>query len=398
MPMLRSLRISVLMQLLFGGGLLILVGVIGVDMERVIPQKRAAERVVDVSKAGQAVFSALQSLRLERSPTRLTLQGKAPATSEFIDGIAKLRAKSGPAVQELMRICSAIVCATQGDAADIRQAYSGVETQRQEADRDMRLPLEQRSAGVDKRWTETATALIDRLETLSNQLSTEVRLVDPIIGEQMDVKQLAWHARNYAGFARNFYAEAIQNGAFTPSLLLKISDHEARVDSAWALVLELTSRAGAPKNVVDAVNRAKDEYFGRYMTKLASIRQAFDAGRPSPVTNDELLQAGASGLDALVKVCDEALSAARAHAEANATAATGNLVIETALHVLALAIGTVGVFVIRGRIVGPIGGIVAAMLRVAGGDVAATIPFRDRHDEIGDLAGALTIFKHNTTE
>ena len=50
--MLRSLRISGLMQLLFGGALLILVGVIGVDMGRVIPQKRTAERVVDVSKAG----------------------------------------------------------------------------------------------------------------------------------------------------------------------------------------------------------------------------------------------------------------------------------------------------------------------------------------------------------
>src|SRR5258708_32868633 len=69
--MLRSLRISLLMQLLFGGALLILVGVIGFDMARVIPQKRAAERVVEVSKAGQAVFSALQALRLERSPPRL---------------------------------------------------------------------------------------------------------------------------------------------------------------------------------------------------------------------------------------------------------------------------------------------------------------------------------------
>ncbi len=396
--MLRSLRISLLMQLLFGGALLILVGVIGFDMARVIPQKRAAERVVEVSKAGQAVFSALQALRLERSPTRLTLEAKPPATGEFIDGVAKLRAKSGPAVQELIRICSQIVCATPRDAEDIRHAFAGVEAQRVEADRDMRLPLEQRSQGSGKRWLDASTILIDRLEALSTLLSTEVRLVDPLIGDQMAVKQLAWHARNYAGFDRNFYSEAIQNGAFTPSLILKITDHEARVDSAWALVLDLTSRAGAPKNVVDAVARAKDEYFGRYVATLASIRQALDAGKPSPVTNDELLRAGASALDALVSVSDEALAAARAHAEANAAAANTNLIIEAALLVLALAIGGIGVFVIRSRIVGPIGGIVAAMLRVARGDVSATIPFRDRRDEIGELAGALTIFKHNTTE
>jgi len=253
---LRSLRISILMQLLFGGALLILVGVIGVDMAQVIPQRRAAERVVAVSKAGQAVFSALQALRLERSPTRLTLEAKAPATGEFLDGVAKLRAKSGPAVQELIRICGQIVCATPRDVEEIRQAYTGVEGQRVDADRDMRLPLEQRSPGVGKRWFDASTILIDRLEALSTQLSTEVRLVDALIAEQMEIKQLAWHARNYAGFARNFYASD-SDRRFTSSLILKITDHESRVDSAWALLLELTSRAGVPRNVVEAVTRAE---------------------------------------------------------------------------------------------------------------------------------------------
>src|SRR5258708_34673212 len=122
--MLRSLRISVLMQLLFGGALLILVGVIGVDMAQVIPQKKAAERVVEVSKAGQAVFSALQALRLERSPTRLTLEAKSPATGEFLDGVAKLRAKSGPAGQKLIPICIPVACAAPTDAGENRHAFS----------------------------------------------------------------------------------------------------------------------------------------------------------------------------------------------------------------------------------------------------------------------------------
>src|SRR5260370_31926992 len=140
--MLRSLRISVLMQLLFGGALVILVGVIGVDMAQVIPQKKAAERVVEVSKAGQAVFSALQALRLERSPTRLTLEAKSPATGEFLDGVAKLRAKSGPAVQELIRISSHIVCATSRETEKIRHALVTAEAQPGAAARDMPLRLE----------------------------------------------------------------------------------------------------------------------------------------------------------------------------------------------------------------------------------------------------------------
>src|SRR5258708_24108329 len=155
--MLRSLRISVLMQLLFGGALLILVGVIGVDMAQVIPQKKAAERVVEVSKAGQAVFSGLQALRLERSPTRLTLEAKSPATGEFLDGVAKLRAKSGPAVQKLIRICSHIVCSTPPHLQENPQALSRGQAPTRDPGRPNRPPPRPPHPGAAHPWFAAAT-------------------------------------------------------------------------------------------------------------------------------------------------------------------------------------------------------------------------------------------------
>jgi len=396
----RSLRISALIQLLFIGGLLILVGVIAADVSAVLPKRARAERAVDVAKAGRVLFSALQTLRLERGPTRLTLLGKAPATPAFLDYIAGLRAKSGPELDEMVRVCARIVCSTPRDLEDIRAAYATVVSTRRELDPQLRVPLEQRSDGIEKRWNKAATDLIDRLEALSTKLSTEIRLVDGFIAEQMEIKQIVYLARDRAGLDRNFYTEALQKGHISPELELKMTDYEARADSAWQVVVGLASRPAMPKQIVDAVERARQAYLGPggYVPTLVAIRKALAEGQPAPVDADRLVEISNLALDALIGVANTALLVVQDHAEETARAVNRDLLIEAGLLVLALGIGLVGVVIIRRRFVDPLQGIVTAMLRVARGDASAAIPFQDRRDEVGELAGALTVFKHNSSE
>jgi methyl-accepting chemotaxis protein len=79
-----------------------------------------------------------------------------------------------------------------------------------------------------------------------------------------------------------------------------------------------------------------------------------------------------------------------------------------AAQVVRQALGFIGTLVLVGllgglvfslvfakRIVGPITRITAAMTRLAGGDLAVTVPSRSRMDEIGDMAAALQVFKDN---
>jgi methyl-accepting chemotaxis protein len=55
-------------------------------------------------------------------------------------------------------------------------------------------------------------------------------------------------------------------------------------------------------------------------------------------------------------------------------------------------------FVIRGRIVSPITGVIDVMTRLADGDNTVTIAGTDRGDEIGEMAQAVQIFKDNAIE
>jgi methyl-accepting chemotaxis protein len=82
------------------------------------------------------------------------------------------------------------------------------------------------------------------------------------------------------------------------------------------------------------------------------------------------------------------------------SAATFDLLSTTALlqELLAAAgfvVGAVLAILIGRGIVGPIRGMTEAMARLAAGDRAVEVPARDSHDEIGDMARAVEVFKQN---
>jgi methyl-accepting chemotaxis protein len=64
----------------------------------------------------------------------------------------------------------------------------------------------------------------------------------------------------------------------------------------------------------------------------------------------------------------------------------------------AILIGVVLAWVIGNGIAKPIGAMVEAMLSLAGGDRAVDVPGTQRKDEIGDMAGAVQVFKENAIE
>jgi len=66
---------------------------------------------------------------------------------------------------------------------------------------------------------------------------------------------------------------------------------------------------------------------------------------------------------------------------------------------LGLTLGiSAAIWVVRGKIVGPIKKTTDIMRRLAGGELAITVPFIGWHDEIGTMAAAVQVFKANALE
>src|SRR3546814_18109787 len=90
-----------------------------------------------------------------------------------------------------------------------------------------------------------------------------------------------------------------------------------------------------------------------------------------------------------------ALAAAIEHAQGVATAARNRLFLNVGLLVLALAIGSFGAFMIRGRVVRPVQILTEVMGNLARGLWDTHVPFGEQGDEIGRMARAVGVFKEN---
>jgi methyl-accepting chemotaxis protein len=391
----RHLKISTSLYLMFGLFALLMTGEEVSAVWDAVAQQREAARVEEVATANRELFVALQNVRLERGPTRSALEAKGSADPQFIPQLAELRRLSAPAIEKTLATCSRIACAGGDPVKTIRATSEKVTTLRREVDAALRLPLAERRPAIAKEWQDTMTPLVDELERVSQALTDEIRMVDPIIAELVGIKEAAWVARDAAGLERSLLQSAMAARALPAELKLKMMDLRGKAESGWRLVRGLTARSGVPAPVLAAVKAAEDTYFTGFIKLRAAIERALAEGKEPPVSDAELVRVSHQALDVLVGVAGAALDEVLAHAQRRVAAATTYLILHATLFVLALALGFGGLAFAWRRVARPLNLVTQAMLKVAGGDLAGDVPFRERGDEIGALTGALVVFKEN---
>ncbi|HYI68541.1 MAG TPA: methyl-accepting chemotaxis protein [Skermanella sp.] len=377
---------------------LILVGITGSTLLGALGAVRSAEQTGELARAGRDVFTALQNVRIERGSTRLQLEAQDAAAATLLTSLESLRTKSGTALEALITVCGRIDCADKGEMAELQVRNDRLATLRPEIDKGLRQPLPARRDGIAKEANATITALIDQLELISKRLAARLGGVDAFTAVQVAIKDAAYVARDAAGLEKYPVAAIIKDKAISVENRAKIAELRGKVDAGWKLVKEIVERPGMPASVVTAAAAAQAAHFGTTAKMSDEIQQAVAAGKDSPVGATEFSKAVDAGTTSLVAVCEAALDAIVHHADAKSSEASSNLTLQAGLLLLAVAIGVCALVVIRRRILLPIDGITGAMLRVAGGDLSGAVPYADRGDEIGRLAGALGTFKRNAEE
>ena len=86
-------------------------------------------------------------------------------------------------------------------------------------------------------------------------------MADAQTAELIEIKDLAWLARDGVGLERTALVDAINAGSLLPPIQKRASDLRARAEVTWTMVRELSARPGLPAEVVDAVKTAHVETF-----------------------------------------------------------------------------------------------------------------------------------------
>jgi methyl-accepting chemotaxis protein len=97
----------------------------------------------------------------------------------------------------------------------------------------------------------------------------------------------------------------------------------------------------------------------------------------------------------LASLADSLRADFAASSHAGSTTVHRASLLQAVIGVAGLLLGVALAAVIGRGITAPLTAMTAAMMRLAGGDRAIEVPARDRHDEVGDMARAVEVFKQN---
>jgi methyl-accepting chemotaxis protein len=396
MPRITSnLKISTSLYVLFGISALVMSGQAFVGVLRAWTEVGEWARVEQLAAANRQLFVALQNVRQERGPTRVALEAKGAPDPRLIEQFEALRAKATPAIAAILVTCERITCADGSDVSTIRLGTEKVVALRREVDPALRQSLAERRPGIAKEWNDAATALVDALERVSLALTDQIRMVDPEIAELVGIKEAAWITRDAVGLERTFIQGLMGARTITVDAKVRMAHLRGQADAGWRMVRVLSARRGVPASVIAAIKATQDELFGSYIQKREAIEKAVAEGREPPLSEADLVSASNAALNVVVGVCNAALDSIIAHAMDRSANAQANLLVHAGLLMLSLLLGLGGLVFASRRIARPIGMISQAMRVVASGNLADEVPYRERSDEVGQLAAALAVFKED---
>lgn len=395
MKRLQNIPVGYLLNGIVGALFLMVMGFVAAGVIASYSAKQQADKALTATRVTRDVFEALQATRLERGTTRGALGADDAAPDSVTASIAKKRIQSAPAYDRLFETCVVLACSHRIAIADLRAAVDRLNAVRAQVDTALMSPLTARPASLRDGWTDTVTHVITMLEVMSSDLGTQVRMTDPLIAEQIEIKDLGYTVRAAAGNERNLMVDVIQDAALPPAMIAKLSAQRGQIDAAWPLLNDIIARPGEPAAVIEAVKAAQASYFDDVMKQRDAIEAEISAGRPSPVTSADWVKITNASFDKLVGVPLAALAAAIDHAQGVAIAARNTLFLNIGLLVLALGIGSFGTFMIRGRVVRPVQILTEVMGNLARGLWDTHVPFGEQGDEIGRMARAVGVFKEN---
>jgi methyl-accepting chemotaxis protein len=170
-----------------------------------------------------------------------------------------------------------------------------------------------------------------------------------------------------------------------------IAKAEADVANAWS-AFTATRTTAAAREALAPVNQHMTQ--AAALTRdMARVVAAKDSAALDTIVRDRLYQT----LDPLTEALDTLVAAETEAAEATYTKAVAaqrtQLLLVGVLAALGLATMLGVALTVQWRVNAPLAALIGAMRRMAGGEADVAVPYRNRHDEMGAMAGALDVFR-----
>ncbi|MCW0232959.1 MAG: methyl-accepting chemotaxis protein [Ferrovibrio sp.] len=285
------------------------------------------------------------------------------------------------------------------DMAKIEAVQKTMQDWRKRVDPAISRPRAERPADVVREYSPAIVSLINSMQPVLNKIDAAISRADSDVATPMTIARLAADMRTDAGARGTVMVNVIVSGKpITPETEARFADYSGRMNAFWGRIAMMMQMFDASPALKDIVAKTNQGYFTSTLPGLyAEIRAGSDKGGQWPFTAPEFRTRHNPALYVAGTLRDTAVAEARLVADSVIADRTRSLVTQGVVTLVAALLLVGGAIFFLRRVVSPLGSMTSTMTRIADGQ-QAEIGYRDRSDEIGDMAKALGIFQRNAEE
>jgi methyl-accepting chemotaxis protein len=345
------------------------------------------------------LIAGVYEILMERLATNNALLADQPADAGVLGEIQKRRSAA------VEKINAAYADLAEQDfpnkaklIADLKAAIAKADGYRQKADAAVKQAKAARDADTVKNLFVSMTELAAIGQKVWSAVLANTGAHDPELARLSNVRLLAYNLRDTAGIERSHVATGIaQKAPIAADKLAGIGEVRAQVTLMWRL-LQVSLKDDDHAAIRRGLELAKKEYFGGFQSLADQMRKLSAEGTAYPMSTTQWVDTTTPQLFTLLEIMYGAGAASESYMAAQHQAALRSLIVNVALLGLCLVVLAVAGLIVVRTVVRPLRRMSAAMREIADGKLDVAIPGIGRHDEIGEMATAIDVFKRNSAD
>ena len=359
-----------------------------------------AHSIAESNRVADGLLEAAANWAVERGVTKSALSAPNPVSEKQRSQIDARRARADAALERSLVILSERYD-FQGEQAlveALRASMDKAGANRDRADAELALTKDQRDAAFSAGWVPAMTDLILRSQDLRIAVS-RVQESHTKTSPFVTLRHSLWVASEFAGRERALIGGAIAGGtSLSPALLETLHRYRGYVELAWESVGAYAGAPFADSEVAGAIEAAREGYFKVFEQTRAEVYNTGQATGDYPIDATEWIKRSTAGIDTLLEASEAATNAAQRTTEQIESEASSLMTTISIVTILTVILAAVACWSAMVRVVGPLNALTASMTALARRDFEHEIPSINRRDEIGEMAGALSVFRDKMVE
>jgi methyl-accepting chemotaxis protein len=372
----------------------------GYVLKRANTERAISAEAAAVNETADLLLQAAGNWARERGATNLSLNAPTPATDQQTGAIANFRKTADGAFADgLARLKDMPFSERDRLLGVAQQTFDKLVDLRRQVDLEQTKSGASRDPAVVAQLAPAVTAMIVASQNLRVAAAMDGDDVQSRLANLQSLKHFVWVISEFAGRERALVSAMIAaNRPMTPQEVNTLGVFRGRVETAWEFVQAYAAKRSAAPAVVAATQRVNDELFKRFEETRKAVYAAGLAGQGYPLSSTDWFTRSTAAIDHVIEL------SATASREAQSLAAQAThdgfitLIVNALLMTLSLALACVTLWIVRGRVVGSLRRMTAAMAQLAKGELAIAIPCEERRDEMGEMAQALAVFKDTAVQ